>query len=178
MVGDDAAKSVESSDGGGTPKFCQLCHYPLHGLQSAGKCPECGRNYDVNNHATFTYDSQPLPAWKSQLSRRRRIVIIIALVAIGHPILSLGGGLLFLIYPVWIMLLCFYLLDVIHRLFRVEPDSVALLIGFAVGLGIGWFSNKIYDIWIGEPFAWISGGLGGLAAILLIAASIGPERDT
>ena len=37
------------------PPLCLGCNYPLEGLLGP-RCPECGREFDLNNFRTFNWD--------------------------------------------------------------------------------------------------------------------------
>lgn len=45
---------------------CRTCRYPLRGLDSIGKCPECGAPFDLEDERTFL---TPQPPWWQRWSR-------------------------------------------------------------------------------------------------------------
>jgi len=42
--------------------YCRRCRYPLQDL-TEHRCPECGRSFDPDNHATFRASPRRVPRW-------------------------------------------------------------------------------------------------------------------
>lgn len=62
--------------------FCGRCHYDLRGSTTAGRCPECGADFDPQNPASFL-DRLPTPTHWSSWLMWGFLVCVVAVVVAG-----------------------------------------------------------------------------------------------
>ena len=65
----------------GGPALCKGCRYPLPGI--AGKCPECGRTFDLADGDSFQTTKQ---------IRLRRLNMLTLWIVVSHSVILIGGG--------------------------------------------------------------------------------------
>jgi hypothetical protein len=75
----------------GEGRFCIDCHYPLQGLNSPGRCPECGRDFDFTQMFSYSVDPEP-PTFFQRLFGRRMLALYgaVSLEIVGIWMLKTG----------------------------------------------------------------------------------------
>ena len=145
----------------GTGRYCHDCFYELKGIDSAGKCPECGRPFDFRDLNSYSLDDRP-PGLAQRALSRRMIAFISAITLEGLAIgIELDFSCLVIpLFPLWQFIMVWLLIYAAGLDHRLERSLAFIVTGAILG--------SLILVPFGEPLVLPWGPLGGSFAGLLL----------
>jgi hypothetical protein len=136
---DDVVAPPQPPRDPGEGRYCIDCYYALKGLESPGRCPECGRAFDLADIYSYTFETQPPTLRQRAFSQRSLALLGVAVLEGVAYWLHEQDGLCVMVpfFPVW-MFAVIWLMFVVLGLDRLEDQPTACAIAGAVIGGLAF----------------------------------------